>query len=135
MAKTFLKIAAVYFTVGVLLGMTMGIIQDFRLASVHAHINLLGWVSMALFGVIYHFYPHAAETRLAKTHFWLHNIGLPVMQIGLAIEIVSGNTALLPVVIISSLLVVVGVILFTINLFIQLSNAAIKQANKKDVSV
>lgn len=69
MAKTFLKIAASYFTAGVLLGMTMGIIQDFRLASVHAHFNLLGWVSMALFGVIYHFYPHAAETRLAKTHF------------------------------------------------------------------
>lgn len=133
MAKTFLKIAAIYFTVGVLLGMTMGIIQDFRLASVHAHFNLLGWVSMALFGVIYHFYPQAADTRLAKTHFWLHNIGLPVMQIGLAIEIVSGNSALLPAVIVSSLLVVVGVILFTINLFLQLGSASVKQ--KKDVSV
>lgn len=133
MAKTFLKIAAIYFAVGVLLGMTMGIIQDFRLASVHAHINLLGWVSMALFGVIYHFYPQAADTRLAKTHFWLHNIGLPVMQIGLAIEIVSGNSALLPVVIVSSLLVVIGVILFTINLFLQLGSASVKQ--KKDVSI
>ncbi|NOU74984.1 cytochrome-c oxidase [Paenibacillus sp. LMG 31458] len=133
MAKTFLKIAAIYFTVGVLLGMTMGIMQDFRLASVHAHFNLLGWVSMALFGVIYHFYPKAADTSLAKTHFWLHNIGLPVMQIGLAIEIVSGNSVLLPVVIVSSLLVVVGVVLFTINLFLQLGSASVKQ--KKDISV
>lgn len=133
MAKTFLKIAAIYFTVGVLLGMTMGIMQDFRIASVHAHFNLLGWVSMALFGVIYHFYPKAADTRLAKTHFWLHNIGLPVMQIGLAIEIVSGNSVLLPVVIVSSLLVVVGVVLFTINLFLQLGSASVK--HKKDISV
>lgn len=133
MPKTFLKIAAIYFTVGVLLGMTMGIMQDFRLASVHAHFNLLGWVSMALFGVIYHFYPKAADTRLAKTHFWLHNIGLPVMQIGLAIEIVSGNSVLLPVVIVSSLLVVVGVVLFTINLFLQLGSASVK--HKKDISV
>ncbi len=133
MAQTFLKIAAIYFTVGVLLGMTMGIMQDFRLASVHAHFNLLGWVSMALFGVIYHFYPKAADTRLAKTHFWLHNIGLPVMQIGLAIEIVSGNSVLLPAVIVSSLLIVVGVVLFTINLFLQLGSAPVKQ--KKDISV
>ncbi|BFT75073.1 cytochrome-c oxidase [Paenibacillus sp. P36] len=133
MAKTFLKIAAIYITLAVLLGMLKGIIQDFRLASVHAHLNLLGWVSMALFGLIYHFYPHASETRLAKLHFWLHNIGLPLMQGGLAIEIISGNSAMLPLVIVSSLLVVIGIILFTINLFLQLGNTAVKQANKKDL--
>ncbi|MZQ86036.1 cytochrome-c oxidase [Paenibacillus sp. 5J-6] len=133
MAKTFLKIAAVYITLGVLLGMLMGIIQDFRLASVHAHLNLLGWVSMAIFGLIYHFYPHAAETRLAKLHFWLHNIGLPLMQGGLAIEILSGNSAMLPLVIVSSLLVVIGVILFTINLFLQLGSTSVKQAKNKDL--
>lgn len=132
MAKTFLKIAAVYITLGVLLGMLMGIIQDFRLASVHAHLNLLGWVSMAIFGLIYHFYPHAAETRLAKLHFWLHNIGLPLMQGGLAIEILSGNSAMLPLVIVSSLLVVIGVILFTINLFLELGSTSVKQAKKED---
>jgi hypothetical protein len=133
MAKTFLKIASVYITLGVLLGMLMGIIQDFRLASVHAHLNLLGWVSMAIFGLIYHFYPHAAETRLAKLHFWLHNIGLPLMQGGLAIEILSGNSAMLPLVIVSSLLVVIGVILFTINLFLQLGSTSVKQAKKQDL--
>lgn len=132
MAKTFLKIAAVYITLGVLLGMLMGIIQDFRLASVHAHLNLLGWVSMAIFGLIYHFYPHAAETRLAKLHFWLHNIGLPLMQGGLAIEILSGNSAMLPLVIVSSLLVVIGIILFTINLFLELGSTSVKQAKKED---
>lgn len=133
MAKTFLKIAAIYFTLAVLLGMLMGIIQDFRLASVHAHLNLLGWVSMAVFGLIYHFYPHAAETCHAKLHFWLHNIGLPLMQGGLAIEIISGNSSMLPLVIVSSLLVVIGIILFTINLFLQLGRSAVKQANKKDL--
>lgn len=135
MAKTFLKIAAIYVSLGVLLGMLMGIIQDFRLASVHAHLNLLGWVSMAIFGLIYHFYPHAAETRLAKLHFWLHNIGLPLMQGGLAIELISGNSAMLPLVIVSSLLVVIGVILFTINLFRQLGSTSVKQVNKKDMPV
>lgn len=116
MAARFLKIAAVYLSLGVLLGMTMGIIHDFRLTSVHAHINLLGWVSMALFGLIYHFYPSAADTKLAKTHFWLHNIGVPVMQGSIALQL-TVSEAFLPVTIVSSLGVVVGVLLFTVNLF------------------
>lgn len=117
MGKRYLKVALVYLTLGVLMGLIMGIVQDFRLASVHAHINLLGWVSMALFGLIYHFYPKAADTKLAKTQFWLHNIGLPVMQGGLAAEVLTGNAGLIPVVIAGSLAVIVGVILITVNVF------------------
>jgi cbb3-type cytochrome oxidase subunit 1 len=43
---------------------------------VHAHVLLLGWASLALAGVVYHLYPAAAGTRLARWHFWLHNGGL-----------------------------------------------------------
>ncbi len=114
--KAYLKIAVVYFTIGVLAGLTMGIIHDFRFSSVHAHVNLLGWVSMALFGVIYHLYPNAANSKLAKTQFWLHNIGVPVMLGGIALQIL-GVSAALPPTIIGSIIVVIGVILFTINVF------------------
>lgn len=117
MGKLFLKISVVYFALGVLLGLTMGITHDFRMTSVHAHINLLGWVSMALFGLIYHFYPEASLTKLARTHFWLHNIGLPVMMAAIAIQLWTGETTLLPAAIISSFLLVAGVFLFAINLF------------------
>lgn len=55
----FFKIAAVYFVIAIILGIIMGIRHDFSLTSVHAHLNLLGWVSMALFGTIYHLYPAA----------------------------------------------------------------------------
>jgi cbb3-type cytochrome oxidase subunit 1 len=130
MAKNFLKIAAIYFTVGVILGLVMGIIHDFRLASVHAHFNLLGWVSMALFGVLYHLYPQAADTKLAKTHFWLYNIGVPVMQVSIALQILTENMVFLPFAIVSSILVVVGVILFTINLFTQLSASSAQAKNR-----
>ncbi|WP_141432166.1 cytochrome-c oxidase [Bacillus sp. 03113] len=129
MGKRYLKVAAVYFTIGVLLGFVMGIAQDFRLASVHAHINLLGWVSMALFGIIYHFYPNAAETKVAKTQFWLHNIGIPVMQGGIAFEILTGITAVLPLIIVGSILVVVSVLLFTINVFKYVNKTSSKEVN------
>lgn len=116
MGKSYLKVASVYFTIGVLAGLTMGIIHDFRFTSVHAHVNLLGWVSMALFGLIYHFYPNAANSKLAKTQFWLHNIGVPVMLSGIALQVL-GVSAALPPTIIGSLAVVIGVILFMVNVF------------------
>lgn len=114
--KAYLKIATVYFTIGVLAGLTMGIIHDFRFASVHAHVNLLGWVTMALFGIIYHLYPNAANSKLAKTQFWLHNIGVPVMLGGISLQVL-GVSAALPPTIIGSIAVVVGVILFMVNVF------------------
>lgn len=116
MGKAYLKVATVYFTIGVLAGLTMGIIHDFRFTSVHANVNLLGWVSMALFGIIYHFYPKAANSKLAKTQFWLHNIGVPVMLGGIALQVL-GVPAALPPTIIGSIAVVIGVILFMVNVF------------------
>ena len=111
MGKTFIKIAAVYFSIGVLLGMTMGMIHDFRLTSLHAHVNLLGWVSMAIFGIIYSIYPSVSTTKLAKTHFWLHNIGLPIMIVG-------------------SLAVVIGTLIFTTNILKTLKSNTNLKANQ-----
>lgn len=47
----------------------------------HAHINLLGWVEMAIFGAIYYLIPRLVKRpiyslTLVKVHFWLHNFGL-----------------------------------------------------------
>lgn len=114
--KAYLKVASVYFTIGVLAGLTMGIIHDFHFTSVHAHVNLLGWVTMTLFGLIYHFYPNAANSKLAKIQFWLHNIGVPVMLGGISLQVL-GVSAALPAAIIGSVTVVVGVILFMVNVF------------------
>ena len=48
MARRFLKIAVVYLFLGALLGITMGIFQNFALVPVHAHVLLLGWATLAL---------------------------------------------------------------------------------------
>ncbi len=71
-----------------LIGSTMGVIMVFNslpIAPSHAHVLLIGWVSMMIFGVGYHLLPVFAGTdlhspRLAEVQFWLQNIGL----IGLA---------------------------------------------------
>jgi cbb3-type cytochrome oxidase subunit 1 len=117
MGERFIKVAVVYFVIGVLFGLYMGIAHNFLFTSVHAHINLLGWVSMALFGLIYLKYPNAGETRLAKTHFWLHNLGLPVMQGTIFIMLLTENESIVFGAIIGSLGVVIGTLLFAFNLF------------------
>ena len=134
MGARFLKIAAVYFFIAVCLGLVMGIIHNFSFTSVHAHLNLLGWVSMAIFGLIYFVYPHAAETKLAKTHFWLHNIGVPVMQGALFVMILTNHPATTILMIIGSLMVVIGTLLFVINIFTQIkANQSI--TSNKDLSL
>jgi len=82
MAVRFLKFAVVYLMLGMGIGMAMGITHHFEYAPVHAHINLLGWASLALVAMIYHAYPQAALTVLARWHYRLHVTGLPIFMVG-----------------------------------------------------
>lgn len=109
-----LKIAVVYMQIGVAAGLVMGATHQFQYAPVHAHLALLGWASLALAGLIYHLYPDASETKLAKVHFWLHNTGLPVFMIGLFL-LISGNTLAEPFVRIGAVTTFAGLLMFTIN--------------------
>lgn len=118
MGVTFLKVAVVYVVIGVVFGLVMGISEKLQYASVHAHINLLGWATLALSGVIYVLFPLAGSHPLAKWHFWLQNIGLPVFIIGLVL-IQSGNAAIgIPLASGGSLLAICGVVLLAINVFL-----------------
>lgn len=110
-SRSWFRLAAVYFTVGVLLGVAMGASGDHSLFAVHAHINLLGWVSMALFGLIGTAYPAITEGRAAAAQFWMHNLGLPIMLVALALRI-KGMQAAEPVVGIASIVVGSSVLLF-----------------------
>ena len=69
---------------GFAFGIWMGVGEHFELAPVHAHINLVGFASMVLFGLIYRAYPTLAESKLATAHFVIFTIGrscsLPVFR-------------------------------------------------------
>jgi cbb3-type cytochrome oxidase subunit 1 len=114
MGLRFLKIAVVYLFVGALLGGVMGMTQQFVLAPVHAHLLLLGWASFALVGVIYHLYPAASATRLARIHFWLHNLGLPLFMIALWM-LLTGRESAGPLVGISATVVIIALGVFAAN--------------------
>ena len=93
MGLRFLQISVVYLVAGALLGGLMGATQQFYLAPVHAHLLLLGWASMALAGLVYHLYPGASLTRLARVHFRLHNVGLPIFAVALGLMLTGHESA------------------------------------------
>lgn len=117
MGYHFIRISVLYFVVGVLLGLYMSMTYNFSFTGVHAHVNLLGWTSMTLAGILYVLFPKAGQSILGKIHFILHNIGLLVMMIALFTLVQTGNEALGPVIGIGGITLIIGVILFAINIF------------------
>lgn len=109
----FLLLAAMMLVAGVGLGIRMGIAHDFQLAPVHAHINLVGWASLALFGIVYRLYPKMAQSRLAGLHFILAAPSALMFPLGIALSITAGRPL---VAIVASLLWFAGVLVFFANL-------------------
>ena len=116
MSVSFLRTAVVYFVLAVALGVYMGASHDLSHIPVHAHLNLLGWVAMALFGLIYHAYPAAATTRLARWQFWIHQLGVPPLMVAVWV-VHSGNLAADPVAGVLSIIVGIGIVLFAVNVW------------------
>jgi hypothetical protein len=73
--RWFILIGLLYGTFGFGFGIWVGINERFEQAHLHAHINLIGFASMTLFGLLYRSFPALAESKLAPWHFILYNVG------------------------------------------------------------
>lgn len=109
----FLVLATLLLICGALLGIVMGAREDFQLSPVHAHLNLAGWASLALFGLTYRAYPSLAETRLAGLQFMLSATGSVLLPIGIGLAVLRGSPGLA---IVASVLWLLGVLLFLAQL-------------------
>jgi cbb3-type cytochrome oxidase subunit 1 len=109
----FLLVAVAAALIGMSGGILMAIAQDFSLAPAHAHLNLLGWVTMALYGLFYRAVPEAAHGMLPRVHFWLATCGVTLMIPGIAWVVLGhadGERIIAP----GALMVVCGMIVFGI---------------------
>ena len=118
MGVRLIQISVIYFAIGVSIGLYMSMAHNYALTGVHVHINLLGWASFALAGVIYHLFPAISKNLYAKLHFWSANIGLPLMMIGLTALILAAAEQATIFVAIGGVLVVFSVITFAINVLL-----------------
>lgn len=105
----FIYACIIYSIIGFSWGALMGGIADFRhfvdhrmhgnlIVRAHTHVNLLGWVEMAIFGAVYYIIPRLVKRpihslKLVKVHFWMHNFGLIGMVVFFTAAGVAGGMA------------------------------------------
>ncbi|WP_372602956.1 hypothetical protein [Actibacterium sp.] len=90
----FFAAAVLSVTAGMGLGIFMAASQNHTMAGAHAHLNLVGWATMALFGIYYRLTPHAAEAGLAKLHLALALLGVVTMIPGIALALLEKGEGL-----------------------------------------
>lgn len=108
---TWLRLSVVYFAVAVAMGIWMGATGNHALLAVHAHLNLLGWVSMALFSLIGRAQPDTQVGPIARLQFWLYNLGVPLMLGALTLR-TTGQQGLEPIIGMASMAIGISVLLF-----------------------
>lgn len=113
LAARYFGSAIVYAILGMALGLYMGMSKDHSQMPTHAHLLVIGWVSFALFGVFYHLFPRAAEGLLAKVQFWLAQVSLVALVVGLFL-LFRGNEGADPIAGVSSIGLLVSMALFGI---------------------
>jgi hypothetical protein len=119
----FFRLAILYLLCGITLGLVMAGSHSYSMAPAHAHLNLLGWVTMSIFAVFYRLWPAAAASKLAKLHFWIY-VPAHFVQMVMLFMFLRGNTAVEPVLAIASFGVALAVILFAVNLWKHTASAA-----------
>lgn len=86
-SKAFFGLAIVSAIIGMAWGIQMSASGDHLLSPAHAHLNLIGYVGFAIFGIYYHLIPQAGETLLAKIHLGIAVIGVVLMVPGIVMAI------------------------------------------------
>ncbi len=112
----FLLAAAIYGLISMVMGMVMGAKEEFTLTPVHAHLNLLGWIALTLYGIVYKIYPAMGESQLATAQFYVANAGVLILIPSLT-AFLLGNAGALPVLIAGELLTVSALVIFFVNIW------------------
>ena len=115
-SQLFFRSAVIFLVIGVAIGLHMAISDDHGAFPAHAHINLLGWVTSALFGGYYALNPAKAERRIAMIHFFVYTAGLVVMLPALYVMLL-GNEWVEPLLAAGSMIVAAGVLVFAVVVF------------------
>ncbi|MEK1888130.1 MAG: hypothetical protein AAAB35_11280 [Phyllobacterium sp.] len=125
-SQLFFRSAVIWLLIGVSAGLQMGMSGNHTAIAAHAHINLLGWVTSAIFGGYYALNPLKATKRLAFVHYGVYMLGLIVMLPSLYF-MERGNMQLEPLVGIGSIITFLGILIFAVVLFSR-ESVAVHQA-------
>lgn len=103
--------AVVFVIVGMIWGLIMAISEDHSAMPAHAHLNLLGWVSLFLFGIYYRLRPSLEHGKGALTQVGLWIVGTIIQAIGVGL-VTTGHSGGEPFAAGGSFVVLASMLLF-----------------------
>ena len=105
------RIAVLFVLIGMIVGVYMAASHEHALAPGHAHINLIGWVSLFLIGLFYERRPQLDKSAGARWQVILYSIGAVVTNASLA-ALLLGNAGAEPGAAVGSFIVLGSMIWF-----------------------
>jgi len=110
------RIAVLFALAGIGMGIAMAIARDHAAMPAHAHLNLLGWVSLFLFGLYYRLNPALDASPLARVQVGVWSFGTVVLTAAVA-ALHMGYEGADPVAAAASLIVLAAMGLFAALVF------------------
>jgi cbb3-type cytochrome oxidase subunit 1 len=125
--KGFIVMSVVYLGAAAVLGLIMLWDQNvMALKFVHSHLNMLGWVSMMIYGVGYHILPRFMgralySNKIGAAQFYLSNISLVAMLLFYTLNVYDPGCCLYQTItVVSGAVHVSSVFLFLYNMLMTL---------------
>ena len=124
--KGFIVMSIVYLGISTILGLLMlanpGLLA---LKFLHSHLNMLGWVSMMIYGVGYHILPRFMgrplySNKVGEVQFYLSNIALVAMLLFYSLNVYYPSGTYLTLTIASGVVEAITVFLFFYNMLMTL---------------
>lgn len=119
-SAAFFAVGVIYLLLGMAWGMHMGESEDFSMIPAHAHLNLLGWVTMAIYGTFYALTHASLSPKLAWTNFALAAGGVAVMIPSLALYLPHHDTRYIPGMVAGEVMAVLSLLVFGVSVFREL---------------
>jgi cytochrome c oxidase cbb3-type subunit 1 len=128
--KNFIIASIVYLALSTVLGIAM--LHQPQLLSfkfVHSHLNMLGWVSMMIYGVGYHILPKFAgkflkSPKLGELQFWLANASLIVLLLFYSMNVLSPLSSYMLIATLAGVVHAISIGIFFYNMLATLLPAA-----------
>ena len=109
LALSFFSAAALCIIGGMIWGILMAQSNDHTMMPAHAHLNLMGWATLALMGTFYALTGYAG--RLGWVNFFL-SVAAVVVSIPALAMVLGGNQAMTPAAIAGAVLALLGALTF-----------------------
>jgi hypothetical protein len=103
--------SSVYAVAGMAFGLYQHVAHDHKPVPLHSHLDSLGWLSMAVLGLIMDRYSWVREHNLAAAQFWTTQVGTLLMLGGLPLVYLHITSI---TVTLGAILVPVGYVLFAV---------------------